>query len=141
MCCTKRSSRSTGRSISSSATTKRFPKIPIPLSRLFLAETTSYWQDWVRDLNVPFDWQDAVIRAAITLKLCSFDDTGAIVAALTTSIPEAAGSSRNWDYRFCWLRDAFFTVTALNRVSATRTMEAFVRFVLDSLQRDDHQPI
>ena len=111
------------------------PDNPDSLARLFLAETTSYWQDWVRDLNVPFDWQDAVIRAAITLKLCSFDDTGAIVAALTTSVPEAAGSARNWDYRFCWLRDAFFTVTALNRVSATRTMEAFVRFVLDSLQR------
>jgi GH15 family glucan-1,4-alpha-glucosidase len=117
------------------------PESPDSVSRLFLAETTSYWQDWVRDLNVPFDWQDAVIRAAITLKLCSFDDTGAIVAALTTSIPEAAGSSRNWDYRFCWLRDAFFTVTALNRVSATRTMESFVRFVLDSLQRADDQPI
>ena len=141
MCCTRRSSRSTGRSMSSSATTKRFPRIPNSLARLFLAETTSYWQDWVRDLNVPFDWQDAVIRAAITLKLCSFDDTGAIVAALTTSVPEAAGSSRNWDYRFCWLRDAFFTVTALNRLSATRTMEAFVRFVLDSLQRDDQAPI
>jgi GH15 family glucan-1,4-alpha-glucosidase len=114
---------------------------PDSLARMFLAETTSYWQDWVRDLNVPFDWQQAVIRAAITLKLCSFDDTGAIVAALTTSIPEAAGSTRNWDYRFCWLRDAFFTVTALNRLSATRTMEAFVRFVLDSLQRDEHAPI
>jgi GH15 family glucan-1,4-alpha-glucosidase len=112
------------------------PENPDSLARLFLAETTSYWQDWVRDLNVPFDWQDAVIRAAITLKLCSFDDTGAIAAALTTSVPEAAGSTRNWDYRFCWLRDAYFTVTALNRLSATRTMEAFVRFVLDSLQRD-----
>jgi GH15 family glucan-1,4-alpha-glucosidase len=117
------------------------PDNPDSLARTFLAETTSYWQDWVRDLNVPFDWQQAVIRAAITLKLCSFDDTGAIVAALTTSVPEAAGSTRNWDYRFCWLRDAFFTVTALNRLSATRTMEAFVRFVLDSLQRDEHAPI
>jgi GH15 family glucan-1,4-alpha-glucosidase len=111
---------------------------PDSVARVFLAETISYWQDWVRDLNVPFDWQQAVIRAAITLKLCSYDDTGGIVAALTTSIPEAAGTARNWDYRFCWLRDAFFTVTALNRLSATRTMEAFVRFVLDSMQRDQH---
>jgi len=114
---------------------------PDSLARLFLAETTSYWQDWVRDLYVPFDWQDAVIRAAITLKLCSFDDTGAIVAALTTSVPEAAGTARNWDYRFCWLRDAFFTVTALNRLSATRTMEGFVRFVLDSVRRDGNAQI
>jgi GH15 family glucan-1,4-alpha-glucosidase len=117
------------------------PENPDSLARTFLAETTSYWQDWVRDLNVPFDWQEAVIRAAITLKLCSFDDTGAIVAALTTSVPEVAGSARNWDYRFCWLRDAFFTVTALNRLSATRTMEAFVRFVLDAMQRDANAPI
>jgi GH15 family glucan-1,4-alpha-glucosidase len=107
---------------------------PDTLSRNFLAETESYWQTWVRDLHVPFDWQAAVIRAAITLKLCSFEDTGAVLAALTTSVPEAADTPRTWDYRFCWLRDAFFTVTALNRLSATRTMEGFVRFVVDIIE-------
>jgi GH15 family glucan-1,4-alpha-glucosidase len=101
--------------------------------RTCLAETEAYWGDWVRGLNVPFDWQEAVIRAAITLKLCSYEDTGAILAALTTSVPEAPGSARNWDYRFCWLRDAFFTVSALNRLNATRTMEGFVSFVLDAV--------
>ncbi len=101
------------------------------LSRSFLGETEIYWQSWVRDLNIPFDWQAAVIRAAITLKLCSYEDTGAVLAALTTSVPEAAGTPRTWDYRFTWLRDAFFTVTALNRVSATRTMESYVRFIVD----------
>ena len=64
---------------------------PDTLARSFLAETEAYWQTWVRDLNIPFDWQAAVIRAAITLKLCSFEDTGAVLAALTTSVPEAAG--------------------------------------------------
>ena len=117
------------------------PENPDSLARTLMSETAAYWQEWVRDLNVPFVWQEAVIRAAITLKLCSFDDTGAIVAALTTSVPEAADTSRNWDYRFCWLRDAFFTVTALNRLSATRTMESFVRFVVDSVQRDGAEPI
>jgi len=107
---------------------------PDTLSRNFLAETESYWQTWVRDLNVPFDWQAAVIRAAITLKLCSFEDTGAVLAALTTSVPEAADTPRTWDYRFSWLRDAFFTVTALNRLSATRTMEGFVRFIVDIVE-------
>ena len=107
---------------------------------LFLAETASYWQCLLIRILTSLRLAGRRYRAAITLKLCSFDDTGAIVAALTTSIPEAAGSSRNWDYRFCWLRDAFFTVTALNRVSATRTMESFVRFVLDLLQRADDQP-
>ena len=73
---------------------------------------------------MPFDWQEEVIRAAITLKLCTFEDSGAVLAALTTSIPEGPGSGRNWDYRYCWLRDAYFVVQALNRLGATRTMEA-----------------
>ncbi len=114
---------------------------PDTLSASFLDQTRIYWQDWVRSLNIPFDWQDAVIRAAITLKLCSYEDTGAIVAALTTSIPEASGTQRNWDYRFCWLRDAFFTVSALNRLNATRTMEGFVRFVVDAVERDIDGPV
>jgi len=95
----------------------------------FLAETTAYWRDWVRSLAIPFEWQDAVIRAAITLKLNVFEDTGAIIAAVTTSIPEAADSSRNWDYRFCWLRDAYFVVNALNRLGATQTMERYLGFI------------
>jgi len=107
---------------------------PDSLGRSFLAETEAYWQSWVRDLHIPFDWQAAVIRAAITLKLCSFEDTGAVLAALTTSVPEAAGTPRTWDYRFSWLRDSFFTVTALNRLSATRTMEGFVRFIVDIVE-------
>ena len=104
------------------------------LSRSFLAETETYWHTWVRDLNIPFDWQQAVIRAAITLKLCSYEDTGAVLAALTTSVPEAPNTPRTWDYRFTWLRDAFFTVTALNRLSATRTMERYVRFIVDVVE-------
>ncbi len=99
------------------------------ISREFHDQTKEYWLDWVRQLSIPFEWQEAVIRAAITLKLCSFEDTGAIVAALTTSIPEAPGSGRNWDYRFCWLRDAYFTVHALNRLGATRTTERFIDYV------------
>jgi GH15 family glucan-1,4-alpha-glucosidase len=99
------------------------------VSREFHDQTRDYWLDWVRYLNVPYEWQDAVIRAAITLQLCSFEDTGAIVAALTTSIPEAAHTERNWDYRYCWIRDAYFTVHALNRVGATLTMERFIDYV------------
>jgi GH15 family glucan-1,4-alpha-glucosidase len=99
------------------------------ISREFYDLTRQYWLDWVRQLSIPFEWQEAVIRAAITLKLCSFEDTGAIVAALTTSVPEAPGSGRNWDYRYCWLRDAYFTVHALNRLSATRTTERFIDYV------------
>ncbi|MDP3174366.1 MAG: DUF5911 domain-containing protein, partial [Phenylobacterium sp.] len=83
-----------------------------------LQETAEYWRGWVRTLSVPLEWQEAVIRSAITLKLCAYEETGAIVAALTTSIPEHAESGRNWDYRYCWLRDAYYVVQALNRLGA-----------------------
>ncbi len=99
------------------------------LAQRFLAETQRYWIDWSRSLAIPFEWQEAVIRAAITLKLCSFEDTGAVIAAMTTSIPEAAGSGRNWDYRHCWLRDSYFTIQALNGLGATRTMEGYLRYI------------
>lgn len=101
------------------------------IGRHFFEETDGYWRDWVRNLGVPFEWQDAVIRAAITLELNVFEDTGAIVAAMTTSIPESRGGGRNWDYRYCWLRDAYFVVNALNRLGATRTMERYLRYILN----------
>jgi GH15 family glucan-1,4-alpha-glucosidase len=97
----------------------------------FLEETIAYWREWVRSLGIPFEWQDAVIRAAITLELNVYEDTGAVVAAMTTSIPEAPGSGRNWDYRYCWLRDAYFVVNALNRLGATRTMERYLGYVVN----------
>jgi GH15 family glucan-1,4-alpha-glucosidase len=98
-------------------------------ARHFEQETIFYWRRWSQRLHLPLEWQDAVIRAAITLKLSLFEDTGAIVAAMTTSIPEAPGSQRNWDYRFCWLRDAFFVVRALNSLSEVGTMEDYLRWL------------
>lgn len=98
--------------------------------RLF-EDTASYWRDWVRSLGIPFEWQDEVIRAAITLKLNAYDDTGAIIAAMTTSIPEAPNSERNWDYRYCWLRDGYFVVNALNRLGATKTMERYLGYIVN----------
>ena len=98
-------------------------------ARLFEQETLSYWRKWSQRLHLPLQWQEAVIRAAITLKLSLFEDTGAIVAAMTTSIPEAPGSQRNWDYRYCWLRDAFFVVRALNSLSEVGTMEDYLRWL------------
>ncbi len=100
------------------------------LGRRFIEETASHWREWVRGLAIPFEWQQAVIRAAITLKLNAYDDTGAIVAAMTTSLPEARDSGRNWDYRFCWLRDGYFVVNALNRLGATTTMERYLQYLV-----------
>ena len=101
------------------------------LARRFRHETLAYWQEWVRDLGIPFEWQNEVIRAAITLKLNTFDDTGAIVAAMTTSIPESQDSGRNWDYRYCWIRDAYFVVNALNRLGTTHTMERYLSYLIN----------
>ncbi|WP_454828542.1 glycoside hydrolase family 15 protein [Pseudoxanthomonas wuyuanensis] len=98
--------------------------------------TSAYWREWVRYLSVPLDWQEAVIRSAITLKLCQYEDSGAIIAAMTTSIPEAPHTPRNWDYRYCWLRDAAFVVRALNRLGATRSMEEFLRYIFNIATSD-----
>ena len=98
--------------------------------REFAERTRDYWQEWLRRLAISYEWQDAVMRAAITLKLSSFEETGAIIAAQTTSVPEAPGSGRTWDYRFCWLRDAYFVVHALNRIGASRTMEDYISYIL-----------
>lgn len=102
-------------------------------ARHFEQETLAYWRDWSQRLALPLEWQDAVIRAAITLKLSMFEDTGAIVAAMTTSIPEAPGTGRNWDYRYCWLRDAFFVVRALNSLAEVGTMEDYLAWVTDAV--------
>jgi GH15 family glucan-1,4-alpha-glucosidase len=105
--------------------------------RDFCDRTHDYWMEWVRRLSISYDWQEAIIRAAITLKLSNFDETGGIIAAHTTSIPEAPGSGRTWDYRYCWLRDAYFVVQALNRIGATRTMEEFISFTLSIATKQD----
>ena len=91
--------------------------------------TRKYWRLWVRGLATPMEWQDEVIRCAIALKLCQHEETGAIVAALTTSIPEAPGTERNWDYRYCWIRDAYYTVQALNRLGALDVLEKYLTYL------------
>ena len=102
-----------------------------------LHRTTTYWREWVRYLSIPLDFQEAVIRSAITLKLCQYEDSGGIIAAMTTSIPEAADTERNWDYRYCWMRDSAFVVRALNRLGATRTMEEYIRYIFNLTVSDD----
>jgi len=112
--------------------------------RDFMERTAEYWLEWVRFLSIPFEWQEEVIRAAITLKLCTFEESGAVIAAMTTSIPEAPNTERNWDYRYCWLRDAYFVVHALNRLGATRSMEEYLRYITNvaASAQDGHlQPV
>ncbi|MGE5616321.1 MAG: glycoside hydrolase family 15 protein [Bacillota bacterium] len=107
-------------------------------------QTSQYWHEWVRGLSIPFQWQEEIIRAAITLHMAVYQDTGAIVAAVTTSLPEATTGGRTWDYRFCWLRDAFFVVNALNRLNTTRTMERYIDYIINistSTETDHLQPL
>jgi GH15 family glucan-1,4-alpha-glucosidase len=106
--------------------------------------TARHWKHWVRGLAIPLDWQDVVVRSAITLKLCQHEESGAIVAALTTSIPEHSGSQRNWDYRYCWVRDAYFTVQALNRLGALDVLEGYLyylRNLIDQAEGGRIQPL
>jgi GH15 family glucan-1,4-alpha-glucosidase len=109
-----------------------------------LDRTAQEWREWVRGLATPLEWQEAVIRSAITLKLCQHEETGAIVAALTTSIPEHAGSQRNWDYRYCWIRDAYYTVQALNRLGALDVLETYLEYlrnIVDNARGGHIQPL
>jgi GH15 family glucan-1,4-alpha-glucosidase len=87
------------------------------------AETTAFWQDWVSRCTYQGEYRDAVVRSLITLKALTYQPTGGIVAAATTSLPEDLGGVRNWDYRYCWLRDATITLEALLRTGYTE--EAF----------------
>src|SRR5262249_10386663 len=90
------------------------PEGPSEAARAFGESTASYWRTWSHRLALPPEWQEAVIRAAITLKMCAYEPTGAIVAAMTTSISQAPHSAPKLDYPYCWGRDAFFGFPALN---------------------------
>ena len=83
----------------------------------------------MKGTRVPRDYQGEVVRSALALKLHQYEDTGALLAATTTSLPEHPGSGRNWDYRFCWLRDAYFTLNALERLGHSEEMELFLEYL------------
>lgn len=106
-----------------------------------LEQTIRGWRVWAKTTNLPKFAPESVLRSALCLKLHAYNDTGAIIAATTTSIPEALGSGRTWDYRFCWLRDAAFVVESLRRLSHLSEGEAFVRFLRDMADSGPLQPM
>ena len=110
----------------------------VKVSHDFLEQTTRYWRTWVKNCSVPLLHQHEVIRSALALKLHCFEDTGAILAALTTSLPEQPGAARNWDYRYCWLRDAYFSLTAFHNLGHFEEMEAFLKFLLNIAHTHEH---
>lgn len=109
----------------------------------FLTETIKYWRTWIKHTTIAGFYQSLVIRSALTLKIHQYEDTGAIIAASTTSLPESPGSTRNWDYRYCWMRDTYYVITALNHIGHFEEMEKYFGYVTDISFRDDgrYQPL
>lgn len=110
-------------------------------ANFLLEETVAGWRQWSRTLALPGFADEAVIRAALCLVLHANNDTGGIIAATTTSIPEAIGTERTWDYRYCWLRDAAFVVEALRRVAQVSVGEKFVGFLRNVAESGPLQPL
>lgn len=109
----------------------------------FLTQTINYWRMWIKHATIAQFYQQHVIRSALALKIHQFEDTGAIIAASTTSLPESPGSGRNWDYRFCWLRDTYYVITSLNHIGQFEEMENYFNYITDISFSEDfrYQPL
>src|SRR6476661_5074165 len=95
----------------------------------FLSGTIRYWQQWIKSCYLPDIYQEQIIRSALVLKLHQYEDTGGIIASGTTSLPEFHDSTRNWDYRYCWLRDTYYTLKAFNQVGHFDETEKYFDFI------------
>lgn len=96
-------------------------------------KTKSYWMDWVYRTRVPEQYKELIIRSVITLKLLMFQRTGAVIAAPTTSLPEIIGGERNWDYRYCWVRDASMIIDLYARMGHIHSSERYIQFILERM--------
>lgn len=115
-------------------------KVQVPdmnLVDLMLQRTRSYWMLWAARTHLPHKYQDEVMRSALVLRMLQFCPTGAFLAAATTSLPESIGEERNWDYRFCWLRDASMTVTTLNRIGHPKMATDFIDWMMRTVPTKD----
>ena len=115
----------------------------ISTAERFLRETTQYWRIWIKHSSIATYFQPFVIRSALALKIHQYEDTGAIIAASTTSLPESPGSGRNWDYRYCWLRDTYYVLTSLNHIGHFEEMEKYFSYVTDISfnENERYQPL
>ncbi|MGV3509808.1 MAG: glycoside hydrolase family 15 protein [Sphingobacteriaceae bacterium] len=108
----------------------------------FIRETIAYWRTWIKHSNIAGFYQEYVIRSALALKIHQYEDTGAIIAASTTSLPEYNGSGRNWDYRFCWLRDTYYVIASLSHIGHFEEMERYFNYVAGiSVSENRYQPL
>lgn len=100
-----------------------------------LDETCRWWTDWISKCTYEGEWPEAVKRSLVTLRLLNFNQSGAVVAAATTSLPEAIGGVRNWDYRFCWLRDSAFILRAFIDMGYDEEGEGFLSWLLHATRQ------
>ena len=107
--------------------------------KLTLEKTKVYWMDWVYRIKIPKTYSEQVTRSALTLKLLTFQPTGAVLAALTTSLPETVGKERNWDYRFCWVRDASMTVSVFKELGINNSVIRFLHYILNLISYKDEK--
>lgn len=103
----------------------------------FLMRTVSYWRHWIKNTGIGNMYQQQVIRSSLALKIHQYEDTGAIIAASTTSLPEYDGSGRTWDYRFCWLRDAYYILNAFNNIGHFEEAEQYFHYIANVTVRED----
>jgi len=95
----------------------------------FLHSTIQYWRDWVKSTSIPNFNQIMVVRSALVLKMHQYEDTGAIIASSTSSLPESPGSTRNWDYRYCWMRDTYYTLNVFNHLGHFEELESYFEYI------------
>ena len=111
----------------------------LKLQYLTLQKTKVYWLDWSNEVPRYAKYQEEIIRSALALKLLSYNRTGAVLAAATTSLPEKIGEERNWDYRFCWIRDASMVIRVMAKLGHMNTIERFINFVIDIIPHKDEK--
>jgi len=106
---------------------------------LKLQKTKVYWLEWVDKLTTYKMYNDEIVRSALVLKLLSYDKSGAVLAAVTTSLPETIGDERNWDYRFCWIRDASMVIKVMSLLGHLNTVKRFMQFIIDIIPDKDEK--
>ena len=98
---------------------------------LELKKTSNYWINWINKTPSFKEFNNEILRSALTLKLLTYEKTGAVLAAVTTSLPETIGEERNWDYRFCWIRDASMVIKVITKLGHKNIVKNFIKFILD----------